>query len=548
MIGLTQAAPTTVSGGNPRRKKMSRETIISDKSGAVDTSQTRPSPSAVTCDRNGVMHHPYAKKLPTAKKVYVVDFFCGCGGMSYGFANTRQSHISFEVLGGIDIDATALETFRQNISAPGILADVVRLANTPSLVNELLQKQDLQSLRPLVFIGCAPCQGFSAMRKGDDRDDPRNNLMMSFAKIAGHFRPDVIVMENVPEILRGRFSRYYNAAARFLRAAGYTLEAEIIDSSLYGVPQRRRRAVVIGSLKGRITLPPPLFSTKHPLTVRHAIEHLRPIAAGETDNFDPLHCAPSHTERLIQMFKLIPPDGGDRRALLPRFHLKAHKRLDSSETPGFTDVYGRLRWDTPSVTITAKSRSPSSGRFLHPEQHRNISVREAAILQGFPQSFIFSGTPTRQYRNIGEAVPPTLARFIAWQVLDHFSPTSRQTSDLFTDRPKAHQESRSPSPLHLVDAFCGAGGIATGFQAAGVGTLFAFDYDVDAVNTFKANISQSAERWNVSDPELPSRLSELALQQKQLVETRSDPERRASGGMPSALLVPTEQVGPIPIA
>jgi DNA (cytosine-5)-methyltransferase 1 len=454
-------------------------------------------------------HKPYFKKLPQPKTVYVVDFFCGCGGMSYGFAQTRQSHWAFEMLGGIDVDPIALETYQKNIPAKGILADVFRIAKDPNLLLTLLERDDLSTLRPLVFIGCAPCQGFSALRKGDHRDDPRNSLMMAFATIVAHYRPDVVVMENVPEILKGRFSKYFDVAAVKLQRAGYSITSGIVDSSGFGVPQKRKRALIVGSLRGQIKLPEPPLDPEQALTVRHAISHLRPLVAGEVDPYDPLHRAPNHTARLLEMFKLIPADGGDRRDLPSHLKLEAHKRLDKGSTPGFTDVYGRLRWDTPSVTITAKSRSPGSGRFLHPEQHRNISVREAAILQGFPQSFSFAGTPTRQYRNIGEAVPPTLARFIASSILDHFSPQTGITADLLFRPNQRRPKSQADSSLRLVDAFCGAGGISLGFSAAGIAPLFAFDIDPDAISTYRDNVTLGAETWDVADPQLPAKLNAL---------------------------------------
>lgn len=459
-------------------------------------------------EEGGINHHPYSKKLPQAKKVYVVDFFCGCGGVSYGFARTRQSHVEFEVLAGIDIDTTALETYHKNVGALAIAADIAQIGKDPAILVDLLNGKDLQNLRPLVFIGCAPCQGFSALRKGDDRDDARNNLLMSFAKIVRHYKPDAVVMENVPEIISGRFHNYYKSVAKSLRKDGYTLEEGVLDSSLFGVPQKRKRALILGTLNGRIQLPENIFSPEESLTVRHAIGHLRPLESGTVDPYDSLHCAPNHTDRLLEMFKLIPPDGGDRRSLPNHFKLEAHKRLDDSRTPGFTDVYGRLRWDTPSVTITAKSRSPGSGRFLHPEQHRNISVREAAILQSFPQSFVFCGGPTRQYRNIGEAVPPLLSRFVARQVLDHFQPQSIRVPDLFIRESVQHSDGASES-LSLVDAFCGAGGISLGFQAAGIAVVSAFDSNVDAIETFRKNVSLNGDVHAVADSGLKEHLNKI---------------------------------------
>lgn len=450
----------------------------------------------------------YSKKLPKAKEVYVVDFFSGCGGMSYGFATTRQSHLAYRVIAGIDIDMTALQTFTRNTGAPGLKVDVAALGRDPDILRGLLKEQDLAALRPLVFIGCAPCQGFSALRKGDHRDDGRNSLMMSFAKVCSRYRPDVVVMENVPEILGGRYSHYYHFAAAEFEAAGYKLHKGILDMSRYGVPQRRRRTVVLGSLSDGLRLPAPVFGPDELRTVREAIGHLRPLEAGEIDPYDPHHRAPNHTKRLVERFKATPPNGGDRRSLPAHLQLACHTYIDASDTPGFTDVYGRLRWDSPSVTITAKARSPSSGRFLHPEQHRNISVREAAILQGFPQSFAFEGSPTQQYRHIGEAVPPLFARFLAWQVLDHLRPRKKvsawwQTPGL---RGASHQDA---SDLLLVDGFSGAGGIGLGFKVAGIESALAFDIDPDAVNTFKQNLGEVAICADVRDPSLLTRLNEV---------------------------------------
>lgn len=452
----------------------------------------------------------YSKKLPEPRKLYVVDFFCGCGGMSYGFSITRQSHLALKVLAGIDVDSVALETFERNVGGKAVQADISKLGRDPDQLLRLLPKWDPEATRPLIFIGCPPCQGFSPMRKGDDRDDDRNNLILSFAKIALRYRPDVVVIENVSEILVGRFSNYYHAASNKLRKAGYTLRQSVVDMSGYGVPQKRRRAIVIGSLGEPIELPKPIFKANEALSVRHAIAHLHSIRAGESDSFDPAHRAPNHTERLVKTFMAIPADGGDRRALPPELRLRSHKRLDKSDTPGFTDVYGRLRWDTPSVTITAKSRSASSGRFLHPEQHRNISIREAAILQGFPQSFSFCGSPTQQYRHVGEAVPPLFARFLAWGIMDHFSP--RETTSQSKIYARVERDQSRPSggcDLTIVDGFCGAGGIALGFQMAGLETAFAFDVDADSVRTFRRNISENVELFDVRDPRLSKRINQV---------------------------------------
>lgn len=448
----------------------------------------------------------YAKKLPKPNLIYVVDLFCGCGGMSFGFANTRQSHFAYRILGGVDINKIALATYARNIGAPTACQDIRSFAVDPKSLSDVLGAGPLEALRPLVFVGCPPCQGFSAHRKKDDRDDPRNDLAVAFATLCQHFLPDAVVMENVPEILKGRFAGYFSHASRILENAGYNLTKEILDLSLYGVPQKRMRAVVLGARGATLSMPQPVLPADNPLTVRQAIGHLNPLEAGGCDERDPFHRAPSHVKRILELIKHIPPDGGDRRSLPPGIQLRCHSEVDKGATPGFTDVYGRLRWDTPSVTITAKSSTPSCGRFLHPEQHRNISVREAAILQGFPQEYTFEGPFVNQYRQIGEAVPPAFARCVAWHLLDFFNRPKKTTLPTQkTQKPKKRMG--HATNIGLVDAFCGAGGLSLGFGAAGFDSLYAFDTDVSAVNTFNSSLECVAEVSDVTDPAIIERIS-----------------------------------------
>jgi DNA (cytosine-5)-methyltransferase 1 len=450
----------------------------------------------------------YAKKLPEAKKAFVVDFFCGCGGLGFAFANTRQSHFAFEVLAGIDIDTVALRTFERNVRAPGINANVRDIADDPQTLSALIPNFDSREHRPLVFLGCAPCQGFSAHRKKDPRDDPRNSLLVAFAKISAFYRPDVVVMENVPEILTGRYTEYFRVASDTLEKAGYALTMDVLDLSLFGIPQRRRRAIVIGALDRPIALPKPILTADSVLTVRDAISHLKAVTSGGVDEDDPWHRAPDHIPRILERIKKTPANGGDRRSLSADEQLGCHSALDSGGTPGFTDVYGRLRWDTPSVTITAKSSTPSCGRFLHPEQHRNITVREAAILQGFPQSFVFEGPHVHQYRQIGEAVPPLFGRFLANQILDRFVSSESFPTALLQGPRHDVKTAVESAPLGLVDSFCGAGGMSLGFEAAGFSTRLAFDMDADCISTFKRNVSPNAYVADVNDKRLKRQIDE----------------------------------------
>ena len=426
----------------------------------------------------------YTKNLPEPRRLAVVDFFSGCGGVSVAFKETRSTYESFNVLAGIDIEADALETYSANIGAPGLCENVQSIADDPERLNTLIPELASARLEAgLVFIGCAPCQGFSAHRKKDLRDDRRNNLMLAFAKICTYHRPDFVVMENVPEILKGRFSHYYSAAKSEFQRAGYHVTEDILDLSLFGVPQRRKRAVVFASLRAPISLPSAPLSSVDVRTVRDAIGHLRPLSSGEQDPFDPAHRSPRHIPRILQKIAKIPANGGDRRNLPAEEQLACHQTVDDGATPGFTDVYGRLRWDAPSVTITAKSSTPSCGRFLHPEQHRNITPREAAILQGFPHTYEFKGSFVNQYRQIGEAVPPLFARFLAKAILD----ASRPRGEPLIKSNAVAGPSSTPKPL-VVDAFCGAGGMSLGFDNLGFKSAFAFDVDCDAIATYNANL------------------------------------------------------------
>lgn len=463
----------------------------------------------------------YEKTLPDPDLIQVIDFFSGCGGMSAGFVNTRSSRAAYHVLAGIDIDERALETYRLNLPATPVRVDVRQIASDPERLLSLVPGFDPDAAGPVVFIGCPPCQGFSAHRKKDDRDDDRNNLVLAFAKIVAHYRPDAVVIENVPEMLRGRFQGYWEAARVVLSAAGYVLDEQVLDLSEYGVPQRRRRAVIVGSLTGDLRIPAPVLSPERARTVREAIAHLPAIAAGQIDSGDPWHRAPAHIERILDKIRKIPPDGGDRRALSGNDQLACHLDVDAGQTPGFTDVYGRLRWDTPAVTITAKSSTPSCGRFIHPEQHRNISVREAALLQTFPHNFVFAGPFVHQYRQIGEAVPPLFARHIAMAVLTHLYPPSGIAVEIRNRIEHVRRDVASAIGTQAalpvaVDLFCGAGGLSLGFHAAGLRTAFALDNDHDAVATYLKNVGDACI-GDVRDGGLAGRISDIIAGRRYII-------------------------------
>jgi DNA (cytosine-5)-methyltransferase 1 len=236
--------------------------------------------------------------------------------------------------------------------------------------------------------------------------DPRNGLVAYFASIALALEADVVVMENVPELLTGPHSAEYEAFSKQMLEAGYSVDARILSANDYGTPQRRRRAIVICQRTGASTdFSALLPATDLVRTVRDAIGDLPILGSGESLATDPLHSAVTHKQSTLDVIRAVTHDGGMRP--------KGVGPASLDRVAGFSDVYGRLRWDSPSVTITKYARNPASGRYVHPDQDRGLTAREASRLQGFPDSFTFSGRRDDIYRQIGEAVPPPLGIAVA---------------------------------------------------------------------------------------------------------------------------------------
>lgn len=344
----------------------------------------------------------------------VLDFFCGCGGMSAGFKAVGHILPSFKVLGGCDINADALSSFTANFGVPGILQDLEEIDPSPSGVNGLLKRfPDYVPTKPLVLIGCAPCQGFTSHRKKNwDVHDKRNGLVEVFASLAVQLQPACIVMENVPELLSQKYWKHFQAAKAILDRDGYQVRAAIYNTAEFGVPQERFRAVVI-AMKRPFSLPNPLFNSGEFVTVRDAIGHLPMVSAGEQDLNDAMHRSARHKQETLETIRAVPRNGGSRPAGV------GPKCLD--EVKGFYDVYGRLHWDRPAITVTHYARNPASGRYTHPEQDRGLTMREAALLQGFPIGYRFDGGFDSVFKQIGEAVPPKFACALAahvWEMLN----------------------------------------------------------------------------------------------------------------------------------
>jgi DNA (cytosine-5)-methyltransferase 1 len=359
-----------------------------------------------------VLHDWTPTQKPEGVAQYqVVDFFSGCGGMSLGFSALGLATETVEVVGGCDIDPAAARSFEENIGAPCVVADISEISMSKVQIRKLLENYPRYNPnRQTILIGCAPCQGFSSHRKKSwNEPDPRNSLPARFALIAKEINPACIVMENVPEMLSVKYWEKFAAVKNILEGAGYIVKQSIYNAAEFGVPQERFRAVVI-AMKRDFLLPMPVIVDHSEFrTVRHAIGSLPVLAAGERTDLDPLHYSASHKRSTITTIMAVPRDGGGRPIGIGPACLDRIK--------GFSDVYGRLFWDRPAITITHYARNPASGRFVHPEQHRGLTMRECAQLQSFPKGFLFTGPSDAIYKQIGESVPPLLSLGIAAHLL-----------------------------------------------------------------------------------------------------------------------------------
>jgi DNA (cytosine-5)-methyltransferase 1 len=335
----------------------------------------------------------------------VVDFFAGCGGASLGFARAHDERVRYRVMGGVELDRHAVATYTRALGVSPYLGDIRDLLEPSNLKRA---SEEWAGEGPLLLIGCAPCQGFSSHRKKDSREDPRNGLLSVFAEIITHLQPEVIVMENVPEMLSAKHWEHFLEWRSKLTNAGYNIKIAIHNLAEFGVPQERFRTLVIAARWKHFRMPEGFLSHYEFKTVKQAIAHLAPLEAGGADPYDPMHMTSKHRPSTVDLIRLIPLDGGSRKALPSGVGPSCWDKVD-----GFRDVYGRLWWDRPAVAITARCRTPSCGRFVHPEQHRGLSVREAALLQGFPDDVFFEGPFDDKFKQIGNAVSPQFAQVIA---------------------------------------------------------------------------------------------------------------------------------------
>ena len=322
-----------------------------------------------------------------------MDLFCGAGGLTEGLRRA-----GFDVRGAVEIDALACAAYRANHKNVHLWqTDIRRLTGSAILKTLHLKRGQLDLLA-----ACPPCQGFSRLRtrNGVRRNrDPRNALVLDVLRLARSLRPKAVMLENVPGLAG---SRIYSAFRRGLRSLGYNVRHAVLDTVNYGVPQRRKRLVLLAA---RMQVPAFAPEARVRKTVRAAIGSL----AAPSRSRDALHNYPvKRSDKVSTLIRGIPPDGGSRAALGRNAQLPCHRR-----TEGFRDVYGRMAWNEASPTITGGCINPSKGRFLHPAADRAITLREAALLQTFPRRYRFPLEEGGRYPVallIGNALPPEFIR------------------------------------------------------------------------------------------------------------------------------------------
>lgn len=351
------------------------------------------------------------KRIPYSE-IDVVDLFCGIGGLSYGMKAN-----GFIIKGGFDMDETCRFAYEYNNEAPFFYRDVKEVSK-----KEILPLYAERSVK--ILAGCAPCQPFSSYAfKNKNKDSNKYDLLYAFGRLVKEVKPDIVTMENVLAIRSFKLKDVLGDFVSTLTDLGYKISINNVFCPKYGIPQTRKRLVLLASKYGDIKLLPPLITdAKDYKTVRQTISSLPPISAGEQSPIDPLHRSASLTPINVERIRLT-PEGGSWKDWPEEYRLTCHK---SESGRSFGSVYGRMRWDAPSPTITTQCTGLGNGRFGHPSQDRAISAREAALLQTFPLNYKFfederKVSLVKASRYIGNAVPPVLGKVIAESIIQHLN-------------------------------------------------------------------------------------------------------------------------------
>jgi DNA (cytosine-5)-methyltransferase 1 len=345
-------------------------------------------------------------------KIKVVDLFCGIGGLSHGLKLE-----GFDVVAGIDNDKSCKYAFEKNNRAKFIGKDIARFTS-----KELMALFGDAPVR--VLVGCAPCQPYSSLtrrtltkRKARERWYP----LYRFMRLVSAVQPEIVSMENVPDLSNTKKYAVFDAFVKKLIALDYHVSFKTVDASRYGVPQKRNRLVLLASKLGKIELLAETHSSETAVTVEDTIKSLPRLRDGGANVLDPLHRASRLSPLNKRRIAATPKNGGSAkswdRALIPACY-----RRQSGKSYMAT-VYGRMRWNDPAPTMTTHCTTLGTGRFGHPTQNRAISLREAARFQTFPDSYVFERedeiNTTRTAKHIGNAVPVLLGRVIGKTIKRH---------------------------------------------------------------------------------------------------------------------------------
>ena len=330
-------------------------------------------------------------------KLTALDLFCGSGAVTLGLQQA-----GFNVVGAVDFDEGACQTYRANHPSVRLIQQDIRTVN-PDVFSDLLSRNlDL-------LVVCAPCQPFSSQNRRKSSDDRRKNLVAESQKFISRYSPSLVFLENVPGI---KSSEIFGNFRKWLEKKGYKVgEPMRVDAADMGVPQRRTRMILVAA-KG---IPLEEATRIMPLkrkSVYDAIGDLPepPIGKASVNTSDVLHYARKHSPLNIERLRHIPANGGSRESLPQDLQLSCHKNARKSH---FSDTYGRMKWEDVAPTLTTGCTDITKGRYAHPTQHRAITLREAARLQSFPDNYIFQGNAGQIATQIGNAVPPAMMRNIA---------------------------------------------------------------------------------------------------------------------------------------
>lgn len=340
--------------------------------------------------------------------ISAVDLFCGVGGLTHGLQLS-----GIPVVAGIDVEPSCKYAYERNNNAHFVLKDITQV--TGQELNSYFVPNTTK-----ILVGCAPCQPFSTYSQRYNKNGKKDNkwrLLYYFANLTEEVLPDVLSMENVPQLANEKVFEDFLFQLKKLR---YHYSWKTVNCADYGVPQCRRRLVLLASRFGDIELIPPIYNEENYITVRDVIGELPALEDGATDINDPLHRASRLSKLNKERIRQSIP-GGSWRDWDDNLKLPCHKRKSGK---GYQAVYGRMEWDKPSPTITTQYYGYGNGRFGHPEQDRALSMREGAILQSFPNDYQFID-PNHYETNrsigihIGNAVPVELGRAIGTTIINH---------------------------------------------------------------------------------------------------------------------------------